>query len=413
MFLLISVKGVQAQIISNAPYSSYGIGEINPQSFSREMGMGYTGVSAPNGEFINITNPALLYHNRLTLFETGIAGQYKKISNASSSQRTGTMSLGHLALSFPVARKSTISVALRPYSSVNFSAVDSIAISKDPNSQDTNEEFVRRATKGEGGTNQVLLGTAYNIGKGLTVGLQASYLFGTISNIYYLTHDTVYTAVVNDETRVSTFVFKPGAAYRKNIKDDVFFNVGATYELASNLNGTRTRNSYRDQRLPGETANNDTLVQKGAISLPGSYRLGFSFDRPYHWTFAADVSYHQWQGFSRFGQTNDARNVINAGLGVEWIPNINSLGSYFNVVTYRGGFYYNQMPFIINNNRLNDVGINFGMSLPVNKNLSKINIALAVGQRGTTSENLIKEQYIRFNLGVTLSDRWFIKNRID
>jgi hypothetical protein len=415
IFLLLSAGSLKAQIISNSPYSSYGIGEINPSGYSRNVGMGYTGVSAPNNDFINITNPALLYHNRLTIFETGITGQYKRISNTSTSQRTGTVSLSHLGIAFPVSRRSTISVGLRPYSAVNFNAVDSIQVTKDPGSTDQSNEFIRRSTQGTGGTNQALLAAGYHIGKGFSVGLQAAYLFGTISNTYSLTHDTLYTTVLNSDTRISSFVFKPGISYRLKVKNDVFFNTGATYELASNLNATRTRDSYRPYggSSTNGVPNNDTIAQRGDISFPGAIRLGVSFDRPYHWTFAADVAFEQWTEFKRFGQAENSRNIINAGVGAEWIPNINSLGSYFNVVTYRAGLYYNQMPFIIHDNRLNDFGINFGASFPVNKNLSNINIALAVGQRGTTSNNLIKEQYIRFNLGFTLSDRWFIKNRVD
>jgi hypothetical protein len=412
IFLLLSAGSLKAQVISNSPYSSYGIGEIYPSGYSRNAGMGYTGVSAPSNEFINIINPALLYHNRLTIFETGVTGQYKRISNASASQRTGTASLSHLGLAFPVSRRSTITVGLRPYSAVNFNAVDSIQVTKDPNSTDQASEFIRRATEGTGGTNQALLAAGYHIGKGFSVGLQAAYLFGTISNTYSLIHDTLYNTVLSSQTRISSFTFKPGISYRLKIKNDVFFNTGATYELASNLNATRTRDSYRSYG-GSPVANNDTIAQSGNISFPGAIRFGVSFDRPYHWTFAADVALDQWAGFSKFGQTENSRNVINAGVGAEWIPNINSLGSYFNVVTYRGGLYYNQMPFIIHNNRLNDFGINFGASFPVNKNLSNINVAFAIGQRGTTSNNLIKEQYIRFNLGFTLSDRWFIKNRVD
>ena len=36
-----------------------------------------------------------------------------------------------------------------------------------------------------------------------------------------------------------------------------------------------------------------------------------------------------------------------------------------------------------------------------------------IGSRGTTDNNLIKENFIRFGIGLTLNDRWFIKTKYE
>nr|HAD51072.1 hypothetical protein [Algoriphagus sp.] len=77
--------------------------------------------------------------------------------------------------------------------------------------------------------------------------------------------------------------------------------------------------------------------------------------------------------------------------------------------TYRVGLEFLQTPYYINQTTINDLGINFGASIPVNQ-LSLMNLAVKVGQRGTTSAGLIRENYVNFTLGFSLNDNtWFYK----
>ena len=40
-----------------------------------------------------------------------------------------------------------------------------------------------------------------------------------------------------------------------------------------------------------------------------------------------------------------------------------------------------------------------------------INFGFEVGKRGTTNAGLIKEKFFSVRLGLTLNDRWFVKNK--
>jgi hypothetical protein len=73
------------------------------------------------------------------------------------------------------------------------------------------------------------------------------------------------------------------------------------------------------------------------------------------------------------------------------------------------GLEYMQTPFFINQTDINDIGINFGTSIPVNQ-LSLVNLAVKVGRRGTVDNGLIREGYVNFSLGLSLNDNsWFYK----
>jgi hypothetical protein len=70
---------------------------------------------------------------------------------------------------------------------------------------------------------------------------------------------------------------------------------------------------------------------------------------------------------------------------------------------------FQQTPYYLNQTNINDIGINFGTSFPVNQ-LSLVNFAVKVGQRGTTENGLVKESYVNFTFGLSLNDNsWFYK----
>ena len=47
------------------------------------------------------------------------------------------------------------------------------------------------------------------------------------------------------------------------------------------------------------------------------------------------------------------------------------------------------------------------------KTKSEINLSVEVGERGTINNNLIKEQFLDFQIGLSLSDIWFVKRKYD
>ena len=63
--------------------------------------------------------------------------------------------------------------------------------------------------------------------------------------------------------------------------------------------------------------------------------------------------------------------------------------------------------------QLDDFGVSFGLGLPVYRSLSKINIAVQAGQRGTLANGLIREQYVRLSLGFSFADKWFNKYKYE
>jgi hypothetical protein len=99
-------------------------------------------------------------------------------------------------------------------------------------------------------------------------------------------------------------------------------------------------------------------------------------------------------------------------IGSSFTPDYKSVQSYLKRLIYRVGFSYQELPYVINGTQINDFGINFGASFPTSGS-SSIDTSFKFGQRGVSENNLVRESYFQFVIGITFNDRWFVKRRFD
>ena len=67
----------------------------------------------------------------------------------------------------------------------------------------------------------------------------------------------------------------------------------------------------------------------------------------------------------------------------------------------------------INNQSIDEFGISFGVGLPIGRLFENANIGFEFGQRGTTNANLVEENFVNFQISLSLNDRWFVKRKYD
>ncbi|MFD2999800.1 hypothetical protein ACFS7Z_05480 [Pontibacter toksunensis] len=405
----------QAQLISNTPYSRYGLGEINENLGTvRNAGMAGTGISAANSYQPNTANPALLYYNSITNFTMGIAGQVKKVSSESSSQTNGNGNLNNISLTVPVTKRWSSAVGLRPFSTVNYQVNISDAVEGNP------QATIFREYVGSGGLSEVYFAHGVRIAGGLTVGGSASYIFGNITNESSSTiNDPEQEAVgqervtVVDRTSYNDFIFRAGANYRQKVTDKLFLSAGTVYSFESKLDAER-KVTYERLTLPGAAADS----AENSVIVPASLRAGISIDNGSNLTVAADFASYKWSDFKNFeGNDGGLKDSYRLSVGGEYTPEANSIDNYFKRIMYRGGLYYGQTPYELNGERITDKGVTVGATLPIGRStvydLYQLNFSLGYGQRGTTENGLVKEDYLQVGLEFTVNSRWFIKRRID
>ncbi len=340
-----------------------------------------------------------------------------------NNQTSNYTSLAYLKFGFPVTKWWGSSFGLLPYSNVGYNI--------STNDYLQNIGNVNYTYEGQGGINRVYLGNAFKlIDSTLSIGVNASYLFGTLDNIntavfvdslYYFDIRTTNSRIV------SGFLFSYGAQYqtkfkrneakRKKNAEFLFLESGFAFNLGSKISAKKESLTERFQ-LAGSGAEmiEDTVEHitstNGNITIPLSFSGGLALRRGNNWLVGADYSWQNWADYSSFGAVDSLANSMNINIGAEYSPTHKNISKYWRKIHYRVGARYSKSYLQIQNNQIQEYAISFGVGMPVrkmsNKSVSILNIGVELGKRGTIDNNLILEKFGRVTVGVAIKEEWFL-----
>lgn len=417
VFSVFLSTGVFAQA-SESPLTAQGIGEIKDLSTVQNDGMAGIGISTGSLWYMNTMNPALLPFNSLTVFSVGFATERRTVESAEANSVSSGGNISYLGTALPfINGRWTTAIGLAPYSTVEYNVRK---LSSFPESSGD----VLFINEGTGGFNQVYLSSGVRIGSDFYLGLRGSYLFSSInSQSQTVISDTAVVSsniiALNDRLSVSDVIWTAGAAFSKDsiFNKNIRLTVGATYDFATDVNSNLFRTIERRSTRTGSfniPVAADTLINSdGSQYFPSAYGFGFTFSEGLNWQASLEMQMQSWSEYENFEGGNDnLSDAFRVILGGQYTPEYTSVTNYFNRITYRAGISYAQLPFTINNNQLKEVGINFGLSLPVSR-FSSIDLAVKYADRGNVTETFLKEEVWRFGLGITFNDQWFIRRKYD
>lgn len=403
--LILGGQPIKAQSI----YSFQGLGSLNHQGMPNNEGMGEVGIGTPTIWHVNSQNPANLVYNSFSTFQVGVQGEGRTFTGDNISGSDFDGSLRFLAYAFPIKPgKWSSSFGILPFSSVNYNTFITGTVDEDPSV----EQFINE--RGEGGLTQFFWGNGVTVVPNLYLGARINYTFGSIDKESQITigGGEVNANTINfaDQTSYSDVNFLFGAAYRWQLSEKRVVNFGLIYSFESVLNGRNTLELNRLSNLGTTLESQEVRTSDSDFDLPQTFGFGVSIQKPNTYIIGLDIETQAWENSS--DENTTFRNQNKISLGASWTPDFNNVNSYFKRATYRLGFNYLEIPYVVNDQNINDFGINFGVSLPVS-GLSSIDLAFKFGQLGTTDNGLIRESYYRVVLGATINDRWFIKRKYD
>ena len=401
-----------AQEGTSSPYSFYGIGDIKFKGTVENRSMGSLSV-LPDSIHLNIQNPAHYASLKLTTF--GIGGTYANTKSKTEIQegKARRTSFDYLAVGIPVG-KLGIGFGLIPYSALGYK------IGRTTEIQNTNiSNFTRYS--GIGGVNKVFVGFGYQLTKKINIGADVQYNFGTIetSSLQYQT-DLQYGSRENNTSDLRGVNFNLGLAYQTKVNKKYSFFSSLIYTPEAKLTIGNSRNLEIVELLSSSAVSvierQNIPVADTSIKLPSKFSFGSGFGELKKWMLGAEVTYIQNSVMSnRFDDidANGFENSMRYSLGGYYIPNYNSYSSYLKRVVYRGGLRYENTGLVIQNKSINDFAANIGLGLPMTGTFTNINIGLEIGKRGTKYYNLVQENYFNISVGLSLSDKWFVKRKFD
>jgi hypothetical protein len=405
---------VVAQQGTASPYSFYGIGELNYKGTIENQSMG--GISVYSDSIhLNLLNPSSLGKLKLTTFTIGANHKSSDLKTNDDTASTSSSTFDYLAVGLPMG-KLAMSFGLLPYTSVGY---------KTGFSDYQNATVGQGRFEGSGGVNRAFIAGGYSINKNLSVGLEVNYNFGKINNEAITISGLKYDTREKNESSLSGAAFNFGVTYDRMISEKLKLTTAATFSPQANLTSNNSRelatiifnsNGVAIPRSIKEINLNELGLESTIFKLPSKITIGTGIGKPKKWFAAIDYTNLGTGKLENltFNNTNVSyKNANKIALGGYYIPKYNSLSNYFSKVVYRTGFRYENTGITIQNEDINEFGISFGVGLPVGRKFSNINIGFEYGSKGTTKNNLVKEDFFNINLSLSFNDKWFQKRKID
>ncbi|MCB0806335.1 MAG: hypothetical protein KDC05_11090 [Bacteroidales bacterium] len=417
IILIFSMGIGMAQSNLSSPYSAFGLGKLYQGNNMRNYSMGKIGIATRDYFTINVKNPAsyTAFDSTSFVFEGSLKGNNTTLNTTEFSESYSYATLDHLIFGFPVTNWWRSSFGLLPFSGVGYEVTDTDF-----------DEFTGKSAyifKGEGGLSKFYLGNAFRFGDHFSIGVNASYLFGTIDRIQKVTYpDSAYyiNTRLDNSVSIKDFDFEFGAQYYTTFENNLNLVVGATYRPEKNMSAKRNRLVRSYQRtISGVDIILDTISynidEEGDVVMPAGYGAGISLSKRNHWLIGLDYSLDEWGNYQTFGVNDSLVNSQSIQFGGQIIPDANSL-SYYKRIDYRWGIHYDLSSLKLSDEQLTGFGITFGFGLPlrgaaVRGSRSMINFGVEYGRFGTQNKNLIREEYYNIFVGISIYEWWFFKRR--
>jgi len=411
-FCLLLSAASFAQESNASPYSYYGIGDQKFKGTVENRMMGGLGILA-DSVHINLQNPATYSSLKFTSFTIGASNSQTTFKTASEESKANRTTLDYVALAIPV-KNFGFAIGLMPYTAVGY---------RIRNTSTENNITTEKKFNGTGGLNRVFGGMSYKITPKFSVGADFQYNFGQVETKSLTEIPSAQLQYATREKNNSDYngmSFNFGAVYQTRLNNKYDWVTSATYTPSSTLKSATNR-EYATVLVTnrGEVVQDaiNVAVANEELKMPSKFTFGSGFGEARKWFAGAEYTFQESNELgNRFDAVTDAgfETSHRFTLGGYYIPKYMSFTSYLSRMTYRAGLRYEKTGLVINGESINDMAVSAGFGFPMGNNYgSRLNVGFEYGQRGTTSANLIKENYFSIFVSLNISERWFVKRKYD
>ncbi len=432
--LLVTITTTLAlgQAKDNSPFAQFGLGEFINSDMSSSHSMG--GLSAVYHDFFeaNLENPASLGFLQYTSLQFGITAKRSSYNLNDAKQTIWNGNANHVSLNIPIInplnqaleRKETdfawgMSFGVRPYAQAGYNII-------------VNETLdslgdVQRNFTGSGGLYNLNWGNGFKY-KNLAAGINLGYLRGQQSygeQTYFLDLSNAYDDFFNSNSAYKGFQYRFGLMYEQPLdlkasretddKPSRLLSVGAYLSGQTNFTTSSDLSLLAVNALTGDI---DTAFTAEGIKADGVIPKAFGIGFLYHHAgdFRAGVSFDAspWSQYKNPANPATMMNAWKLSFGGAWIPDAESITSYFKRVEYRAGFYTLKDPRVIEGHQVAERAFTFGASFPfiLQRAITWVQVGFDVGKR-TGGPNLT-DNFVRGNVSFIFNDNaWFIKGKYD
>ena len=405
--VMLLITGISiAQNGTTSPYSYFGIGEQKFKGTVENRTMGGLSVYT-DSIHLNIQNPAGVAKLKFVNYTLGGSYKYVVQKTETETQTATSTNLDYIGIGIPMG-KFGVSLGMLPFTTVGYKL------------EAETDSTITQYT-GTGGLNKVFLAVAYQFTPQFAFGIDANYNFGnTEKKVLIDEFDNQFGTRELIRSDLKGFTFNFGAEYKAKLNDYLILTTMATYSPATDftVTGNRTLSTVLLSDN-GSVSPIDTRISNlddVEVKFPSQFTFGAGIGESKDWFIGAQYSNVKISNFNNPVLNVGTVQFIDANryrIGGFFIPNYNSMTSYWDRVVYRAGARYEENGINVRGEDINEFGISFGVGLPVGRFYTNFNLGFEIGSRGTTSSGLLKENFFNTFISISLNDKWFEKRYID
>ncbi|MBR1469266.1 MAG: hypothetical protein IJ605_04055 [Prevotella sp.] len=424
--LMWSAMTASAQSGTNSPYSQYGFGTISEQAGGPGRGMNGLGIAYREHNQVNALNPASYASlDSITfIFDVGLSGQLTNFKENGKSVNAKNANFEYVMAGFRLARRLGLSFGVLPYTNVGYSYSTSQKIDAS-----TTDVFTTTFT-GKGGLHEAYLGLGWEPIKGISFGVNGGYLWGgydrTVSNSYSDSHVNTLSKTYSASVRNYKLDFGLQLSARLSKKDQI--TLGATYGIGHKIGGKPSCQviSFNPQTSVADTV---SYPRNGELDLeiPTSFGAGLMWYHDGKIKIGVDYTLQKWSSvksaeYAVVDNVADLRLTENCfrdrhkvSLGAEICPGGEMSRKFLGRIRYRAGVAYATPYLKINgHDGPKELTASLGFGIPILHGWNKpsfLNISAQYVRQDC--KQFITENTFRINIGLTFSERWFDKWKVE
>lgn len=378
----------------NSLYTQNGFGLSGDILSVRSQGLGNTGGAILDSLSLTSENPAFWYN----FITTSLQGFLDATSQETEKGDGGFHSseLGGFAMKFPVGEFVGVALGLKPEFRTNYKTENIHLQAFDGDTIPFYNE-----SKYRGGISEAFLGFGYKFGSRLSFGAKTKVLFGN----YDFTNDTdkgvdgTLDTYYSEKLKMSGFQTEFGIGWREVNN----YAIGLSYSLHHNFQ-YRTVHNY----LWGD----DISTKNKDVKLPSKLSLAVRKKILKQLFFTSDFYY--LQDYSDLVEKVDFFNQVKSddsyllGFGLERVHSRKIEKQFWKNFNYRVGAFLKTEPFYKQSEPIKDLGISMGIGIPLNYDMTQLDIAFQYIKRsGFLEDEIGKESLYKISIGITTGGLWF------
>ena len=325
-------------------------------------------------------------------------------------------------MGFRVSRGVGVSLGLMPFSTIGYSLSNSYKVANQSDLTQTD------TYSGDGGVHEVYAGVGWSPVKSLSVGVNAGYLWGDMTHSVLASFSQTSVASRRRQyvADIRTYKLDFGLQYNAKIGRKNAFVLGLTYGLGHDI---KSKASYYDQTITNNTVSGDTLINRQAYALPHTFGAGLVWAYGQSLRVGVDYSLQKWADVKSptltyrpdgrpdyVAQTGAYTDMTKIAFGMEYVGDPTGL-RWKQRVRYRLGFSYTSPYTKVDGlDGPKDWLVTAGVGLPIintYNNRSILNLSVQYERVKPKVAGMITENYLRFCIGLSFNERWFMKWKVD